>query len=150
MTEKDVYIFYNERVKVAYSEIEARGNALPIELLFEINSAFDHLKRYHVDGQSEEEAAQKAYAHLKRGVLDAYKIKLKYFNEEYQKLFSDNDNKCENDNADYIRNAIREKNMITKLATKARMSEGSNNVSDAFDGWYAVSIQIDEFEKKYF
>ena len=108
------------------------------------------MKRYHVDGKSEEEAAQKAYAHLKRGVLDAYKIKLKYFNEEYQKLFSDNDNKCENDDADYIRNAIREKNMITKLATKARMSEGSNNVSDAFDGWYAVSIQIDEFEKKYF
>ncbi len=150
MTEKDVYVFYNERVKVAYSEIEARGNALPIELLFEINSAFDHLKRYHVDGQSEEEAAQKAYAHLKRGVLDAYKIKLKYFNEEYQKMFSDDGNKYKSYNAEIIRDAIRERNRISELATKARLSEGSNNVSDAFDGWYAVSIQIDEFEKKYF
>ncbi len=150
MTEKDVYIFYNERVKVAYSEIEARGNALPIELLFEINSAFDHLKRYHVDGQSEEEAAQKAYAHLKRGVLDAYKIKLKYFNEEYQKLFSDSENKCKNNDTECIHNAIRDRKKISELATKARLSEGSDDVSDAFDGWYAVSIQIDEFEKKYF
>lgn len=45
MTEKDVYRFYNEFVKVIYSEIEARNNTLPVELLFEVNSAFDHLKR---------------------------------------------------------------------------------------------------------
>lgn len=106
MTEKEVYLFYNERVKVAYSEIEAKGNALPIELLFEINSAFDHLKRYHVDGQSEDEAAQKAYSHLKRGVLDAYKIKLKYFNEEYKKLFVDNGDNSSYGDADYIRSVI--------------------------------------------
>ena len=44
MTEQDVYKFYNEKVKIIYSEIEARNNVLPIELLFEIHSAFDHLK----------------------------------------------------------------------------------------------------------
>jgi hypothetical protein len=38
MTEKEVYSFYNEKVKILYSEIEARENTLPVELLFEIQS----------------------------------------------------------------------------------------------------------------
>jgi hypothetical protein len=33
MTEKDVYQFYNEKVKILYSEIEARNNSLPVTLL---------------------------------------------------------------------------------------------------------------------
>jgi hypothetical protein len=37
LREKDVYQIYNEHVKVAYSEIEAAGNRLPVELLFEIH-----------------------------------------------------------------------------------------------------------------
>jgi hypothetical protein len=48
MTEKEVYQFYNDKVKILYSEIEARNNVIPVELLFEIHSAFDHLKRFHV------------------------------------------------------------------------------------------------------
>ena len=49
MTEKDVFQFYNDYVKILYSEIEARNNTLPVELLFEIHSAFDHLKRIYID-----------------------------------------------------------------------------------------------------
>ena len=79
MTEREVYEFYNDKVKVAYSEIEARDNNLPVELLFEIHSALDHLKRFHLDEETEEESAEKAYSHLKRCVLDAYKLKLKYY-----------------------------------------------------------------------
>jgi hypothetical protein len=30
MTEKEVYSFYNEKVKILYSEIEARENTLPV------------------------------------------------------------------------------------------------------------------------
>ena len=45
MNEKDIYQFYNDRVKIVYCEIEAKNNTLPVELLFEIHSAFDHLKR---------------------------------------------------------------------------------------------------------
>ena len=66
MTEKDVYCFYNEKVKLLYSEIEDRDNTLPVELLFEINSAFDYLKRIHVDNESEDKCAEKAFTHLKR------------------------------------------------------------------------------------
>lgn len=39
MTENEVYEFYNDSVKVIYSEIEALNNSLPIELLFEIIGA---------------------------------------------------------------------------------------------------------------
>ena len=66
MTESDVYVFYNEKVKIIYSEIEARNNTLPVELLFEIHSAFDHLKRIHVDGEPEDRCAEKAFSHLKK------------------------------------------------------------------------------------
>jgi hypothetical protein len=88
MTEKEVYRFYNEKVKLLYSEIEARENTLPVELLFEIHSAFDHLKRFHVDGEPENLCAEKAFSHLKRGLLDAFKLKLKYHNKDYEKLLS--------------------------------------------------------------
>jgi tryptophanyl-tRNA synthetase len=86
MTEQDVYQFYTEKVKILYSEIEARNNTLPVELLFEIHSAFDHLKRFHIDNESEEKCAEKAFSHLKRGMLDAFKLKLKYHNADYEKL----------------------------------------------------------------
>jgi len=86
MTEKDVYLFYNEKVKILYSEIEARNNSLPVELLFEIHSAFDHLKRIHVDNEQEDQCAEKAFSHLKRGLLDAFKLKLMYHNKDYEKL----------------------------------------------------------------
>jgi len=66
MTEKDVYLFYNEKVKILYSEIEARSNTLPVELLFEIHSAFDHLKRIHVDNEPETSCAEKAFSYSSR------------------------------------------------------------------------------------
>ena len=88
MTEQDVYNFYANTVKVVYSEIEAKKNTLPVELLFEINSAFDHLKRIHVDDEDENLQAQKAYSHLKRGCLDAFKLKLKYFNADVAKIYN--------------------------------------------------------------
>jgi hypothetical protein len=49
-------------------------------LLFEIHAAFDHLKRLYIDDATEDECCRKAMSHLKRGALDAFKLKLKYFN----------------------------------------------------------------------
>ena len=43
-------------------------------------TVFDHLKRIHVDGESETLCAEKAFSHLKRGLLDAFKLKLMYHN----------------------------------------------------------------------
>ncbi len=150
MTETEVYEFYNDRVKVAYSEIEAKNNALPIELLFEIHSAFDHLKRYHLGEDSEDEAAGKAFSHLKRGVLDAYKLKLKYFNEDYNRVFKKNSELRLIDSGKFLPSALRAKSKIIELAKTARLNESAKDVDQAFEYWYQTSGEIDEFEKVYF
>lgn len=150
MTEREVYEFYNERVKIAYSEIEARNNKLPIELLFEIHSTFDHLKRFHLEEESEEEAAGKAYSHLKRGVLDAYKLKLKYFNDEFNKLFNGNSELKIIDSGQFLPEALRLHREIVDSAKQARLSEGQKDADTAFENWYKTSILIDEFEDRFF
>ena len=150
MTEKDVYIFYNEKVKILYSEIEARNNTLPVELLFEIHSAFDHLKRIHVDGESEERCADKAFSHLKRGLLDAFKLKLKYHNKDYEKLLKMKADLNLIDNGEFWPSVLRKRTVIIKLAKEARLYEGKRDIDEAFDHWYKASDLIDQFESECF
>ena len=120
MTENEVYEFYSLRVKAAYSEVEARCNELPVELLFEIHSAFDHLKRYHLGEDTEERASEKAYSHLKRGVLDAYKLKLKYHNIDYKELFVGNYDLKLIDSGKFLPDALRMHSRIIECAKDAR------------------------------
>ena len=150
MTEKEVYQFYNDTVKIIYSEIEAKKNSLPVELLFEIHSAFDHLKRIHIDNEPEELQAQKAYSHLKRGCLDAFKLKLKYFNTDVNKLYSKKVDLRIIDNGQFLTELIQAKNDIFSTAKEARINEGKKQIEDAFEKWYEVSIKIDSFEERFF
>jgi hypothetical protein len=150
MTEKDVYLFYNEKVKILYSEIEARNNSLPIELLFEIHSAFDHIKRIHVDGESETLCAEKAFSHLKRGLLDAFKLKLMYHNKDYEKLLRLKTDLRLLDNGRFLPLLLDKRKAIIDLATKARFFEGKRDIDSAFEKWYEVSALIDQFEKEFF
>ena len=150
MTEKEVYDFYSTRVKVAFSEIEARDNKLPGELLFEIHAAFDHLKRFHLDEESEQDAANKAYSHLKRGALDAYKLKLKYFNDDYRRMFLNNSELRIIDSGEFLPRALAAHSEIVKSAKNARLTEGNKDVDSAFENWYKTSLLIDEFEQSFF
>lgn len=72
----ELFEFYQSKVKLFYSAVQAE-NELPTEILFEINAAFDHVSRYHIYGQPEEEVVEKAYSHLKRACLDVFKIILR-------------------------------------------------------------------------
>jgi len=150
MTEKDVYLFYNDKVKILYSEIEARNNSLPIELLFEIHAAFDHLKRIHVDGESEADCAGKAFSHLKRGSLDAFKLKLKSFNDDYAKLIKSKTDLHFIDNGKFLPSLLNKRKVIIRLAKEARLFEGKNDIDNAFEKWYEVSGLIDQFEEEFF
>jgi len=150
MTERDVYLFYNEKVKILYSEIEARNNTLPIELLFEIHAAFDHLKRIHVDGESEHDCAEKAYSHLKRGLLDTFKLKLKYHNDDYAKLLKSKTDLRFIDNGKFLSSLLEKRKIIISLAKEARLFEGKKDIDNAFEKWYEVSDLIDQFENEYF
>jgi len=150
MTEKDVYQFYNEKVKILYSEIEARNNSLPVELLFEIHSAFDHLKRIHVDGEPESSCAEKAFSHLKRGLLDAFKLKLMYHNKDYSKILNLKADLRLIDNGSFLPSLLCKRKEIINIAKTARLFEGKNNTDEAFEKWYEVSDLIDQFEKEFF
>jgi hypothetical protein len=149
MTEKDVYLFYNDKVKILYSEIEARNNSLPIELLFEIHAAFDHLKRIHIDGEPENKCAEKAYSHLKRGLLDVFKLKLKYHNDDYAKLLKSKTDLSFIDNGKFLPSLLEKRKIIIGLAKEARLFEGKPD-DNAFEKWYEVSGLIDQFEKEFF
>jgi hypothetical protein len=150
MTEKDVYKFYNEKVKILYSEIEARNNSLPVELLFEIYSAFDHLKRIHVDGEDEHSCAEKAFSHLKRGLLDAFKLKLMYHNKDYSKILKLKADLRLIDNGGFLPSLLCKRKEIIDIAKTARLFEGKKDTDEAFEKWYEVSNLIDQFEKEFF
>jgi len=150
MTENNVYLFYNDKVKILYSEIEARNNSLPIELLFEVYAAFDHLKRIHVDGEPEDDCAKKAYSHLKRGSLDAFKLKLKYHNDDYAKLLKSKTDLRFIDNGKFLPSLLEKRKIIIGLAKEARLFEGKTDIDNAFEKWYEVSDLIDQFEKEFF
>ena len=150
MTEKDVYLFYNEKVKILYSEIEARNNSLPVELLFEIHSAFDHIKRIYVDNESETLCAEKAFSHLKRGLLDAFKLKLMYHNKDYEKLLKLKTDLHLIDNGNFLPSLLSKRKAIIDIAKNARIFEGKNDIDRAFEKWYEVSVLLDQFEKEFF
>ena len=79
-TLQGVYEFYDELIKPTYSKIEANNNTLPVELLFEIHAAFDHIKRIYIEKEDEQSCCRKAISHLRRGSYDIFKLELKYFN----------------------------------------------------------------------
>ena len=149
MQVQDVFKFYQEYIKPIYSEIEAKRNQLPIELLFETYASFDHLKRFYLNEENEYESSTKALSHLKRGVLDAFKLKLKYFNEDLERFLSLKIDFELIDNGEFIKKFHKERNEIYKIAKLARLNESKKDIDEAFKKWYEVSIKIDEFEEKY-
>jgi hypothetical protein len=114
--------------------------------LFETYASFDHIKRFYLDSEDEDESSKKAVSHLKRGVLDAFKLKLKYFNqdvEEFKRLKADF---ALIDNGGFIAEFTKEKNKIYKIAKDARLTESKVLIDEAFEKWFEVSLRIDKFE----
>lgn len=149
MTQKDIYEFYNEKVKILYSDVEARNNTLPVELLFEIVAAFDHLKRIYVNNETEEQCSLKAYSHLKRGMLDAFKLKLKYHNDTYISLTSSKNDLRLIDNGTFFKELLSCRTQIISNAKNARLNEGLTDLDESIEDWSRVSILIDDFETKF-
>jgi hypothetical protein len=149
MNIKEVFEFYEKYVKPIYSEIEAKRNNIPVELLFETYAAFDHIKRFYLNHEDESEASMKAIGHLKRGILDAFKLKLKYFNQDIEEFNKYSKSIELIDNGQFISDFIKEKNKIFLLAKEARLTESKKSKENAFEIWFEVSINIDEFENKY-
>ncbi len=146
---KEVFVFYQDFVKPLYCEIEARNNSLPVELLFEIHAAFDHLKRSYVNEEDPKISADKAISHLKRGTLDVFKLKLKYFHEDLQPLLKSKIDLSLLDNGAFLPKLLSEKSDIIGLAKAARLKESNPDPAQSFELWSKTSVAIDEFYKKY-
>jgi hypothetical protein len=142
--------FYNKFVKPIYVEIEARGNSLPVELLFETHSALDHLSRAHCNNGNSDRHYEKALSHLKRGTLDAFKLKLKYYYEDLRRFEKTKIDLTLIDNGVFYRDYSQLQSDIRKTAKKARLEEkrieSEEKLEDAFNDWMQVSIYIDRME----
>jgi len=145
---QDAFAFYSEYLKPLYCEIEARDNTIPVEMLFEIHAAFDHLRRFYVNGDEETTSTRRAIGHLKRASLDAFKLKLKYFNADLERLLGLGACLELVDNGSFIEEILRDKQKIIKIAKQARIDESKNDPETAFDTWIQTSILIDETTEK--
>ncbi len=150
MKVKEVYLFYQEFVKPIYAEIEARWNDIPVELLFETYATFDHIKRFYLEEEDESIASSKALSHLKRGVLDAFKLKLKYFNIDTNIFLDSKVDFQLIDNGEFINSFYQDKHLIIKKAKEARLTESKEGKEHSFELWFETSILIDKFESSYF
>lgn len=136
----ELFSFYQDYVKVLYSAVQTE-NALPQEVLFELNAAFDHLSRHWTYKEPEPHVVEKCYGHLKRSCLDIFKIAVREARKQYEILGKLDTSAI--DNGKYDRELHALFSAIRQGATEARRLEG-NGKSDtegpikAFDAWLPV------------
>jgi hypothetical protein len=146
----DLFRFYHDYVKLLYAAIQAE-NALPTEVLFELNAAFDHLSRFWIYGETEGKVVDKAFSHLKRSCLDIFKLKVKETIKRYNEILSLHIDLI--DNGDFerkLRDLVRK---IKDKATHARKEEGKPDADDSipcFEPWEEVYDMCIQFEKDFY
>ncbi len=151
-TLEELFGFYNSYVKLLYSAVQADGT-LPVEILYEINAAFDHVSRKWVYDEDEEAVVGKAYSHLKRSCLDIFKIKLRDTIDDYKKLCEVDTSILDNGSFDgRMHKFVYE---LRKKASVARRVEGKcdpdeNSAIESFEYWQPVYEDCLEFEKAFF
>ncbi len=60
----ELFKFYYEFLKPAYSLVSAKNNILPVEILNEIHAAFDHLNRAYNNSEAPDACSVDAKGHL--------------------------------------------------------------------------------------
>lgn len=151
-TFEELFRFYHEYVKVLYSSVQTQ-NALPVEVLFELNAALDHVSRCWIYNEPEAKVVKKAFGHLKRSCLDIFKIAVREARKQYDELRKLDTSAIDNGNYDLKLHALFRD--IQKGASEARRLEGdSNNDMDgpirAFDRWQPVYANCIRFEKEFY
>ena len=150
-TVAELFRFYYKAVKPVYAHVESL-NQPPIEMLFEINAAFDHLSRHWQYGDSEEEAVSKAAAHLKRCTFDAFKIILRETRDQFEEL--GRVDVAIINNGDFKQGMIECWGKIRELSTEARSKEGDSRDEhrwdEPFELWRKVYTLCVEFEQDFY
>lgn len=136
----ELFAFYHDYVKVLYSAVQTE-NALPQEVLFELNAAFDHLSRHWIYGELEDKVVRQCYGHLKRSCLDIFKIAVREARNQYDTLRKLDTSAIDNGAYDKKLHSLFAE--IRKGATEARRLEGDGRTDvegpiKAFDAWQPV------------
>jgi hypothetical protein len=148
----ELFQFYNDTVKPLYSEIQLT-NELPAETLFEINAAWDHLSRAWTYGDTEPAVVAKAYSHLKRSVLDIFKLVVRNSIDQFEELTKVDISIIDNGAFEVELRQLH--HSIKELARSARAGEGDVRRDDkaaiaAFDLWAPVYDKCKRLEKEYY
>jgi hypothetical protein len=146
---KEVFDFYTEYIVLPMRDAEHRSRSVPVEFLFEIHSAFDHLKRITYDNCDAAECCSKAIGHLKRCALDAYKLNLKDFNDAYDRWADGTVDWRLVNNMQYASAALQARFAIDRKAEEARMFVARTDLTESFDLWLDVQQLIDDFRRTY-
>ena len=151
-TFKEVFKFYDEYVKLLYSEAQT-DNHLPLEVLFEIHAALDHISRHYVYDESEAVASNGAFGHLKRSCLDIFKIRLNEATSQFDKLRKIDTSII--DNGKFDNELVRLNHNMRTAATEARRREGDPKMDDhdgakAFELWEPVYEMAVKLEKEFY
>lgn len=151
-TFEELFKFYHEYVKLLYSSVQA-GGSLPVEVLFELNAALDHISRRWAYNEAESAVVEKAYSHLKRSCLDIFKLKVKDANDQFADLRSRDTSVL--DNGEFDRGLIALYHKIKIGATLARRLEGESKNDDdgsikAFDLWEPVYNDCVQLETDFY
>lgn len=147
---RELYGFYHEFVKPLYSTVQSH-NELPVEVLFEIHAALDHISRFYTYHEDEVVVVNKAYGHLKRCCLDIFKIKTREAIDQYNEI-KKIDTSCI-DNGGFERRLHALAADIREKASEARKIEGEPDGGDtvpAFDAWCPVYELCVEMENDFF
>lgn len=140
----ELFSFYQDRVKLYYSAVQAE-NELPTEILFELNAAFDHISRYYIYRQSEEEVVQKAYSHLKRACLDVFKLTLRDTLDKAAELEKLDISLI--DNGHYEKELKTLKHSIKLKALEARKMEGDPMTAEADLGGSSICLMASRIRR---
>jgi hypothetical protein len=151
-TFEELFKFYLDYVKPLYSGIQVR-NALPYEVLFELNAALDHISRKWTYREPDEQVLAKAYSHLKRCCLDIFKLQVKEATKQYNELRKIDTSSL--DNGEFDNRLMKLYNDIKASAKEARKSEGDKRFDTdeqvhAFDLWQPVFDMCVTFEEQFY
>jgi hypothetical protein len=147
----ELFEFYYRVVKPLYGAIQLTGT-LPGEVLFEINAAFDHISRHWKYQESEKEAAEKAYAHLKRSCLDIFKLYTKEARRQFDELRMVDTSII--DNGEFDRKLLAIWRAIKEGGANARKNEGDTRndaqAIAAFELWFPVYENCIALERDFY
>ncbi|NLS95065.1 MAG: hypothetical protein GXX96_23150 [Planctomycetaceae bacterium] len=142
---------YYDRYKPLYSQVQT-FNEMPVELIFEVAAAWDHVTRHWMYGESEASCVDKASRHVKRAIFDAFKLILKARVDEYDELRAVDTSLI--NNGEFDRELIALMAEIRRDAIDARMAEGNTSApeswSDAFNLWDKVHANCEKFNQEFY